>query len=96
MATLSENLYDALGGSTTKGTKKGLKIDSQPEEAPVILSNPETYQNNDESIWTVQSSTKRRLAPQYVLSKNDLGVDSPKNRASQQEVTKKKGKVNTI
>ena len=52
---------------------------------------------NDESAgaWTVQSSTKtRRLAPQFTLSKQDLGADSPRNRAAVQDTvlsTKKKG-----
>jgi len=35
----------------------------------------------------------RRLAPQHVISKQDLGVDSPRNRALQQtQEGKKKGK----
>jgi hypothetical protein len=58
-----------------------------------------TSTTNDEGAgaWTVQSSTKtRRLAPQFTLSKQDLGADSPRNRAATQETvlsTKKKGWV---
>jgi hypothetical protein len=46
--------------------------------------------NEDESAWTVQSSAKRRLAPQYVISKSDLGADNPKNKINQ-DALKKKG-----
>ena len=89
MATVS-NAFDALASKSKKPSKTSNSTDeNQPQnETQIELSEPTS---NDESSWTVQSSTKRRLAPQYVLSKSDLGVDSPKNKASQQEIAKKKG-----
>lgn len=32
--------------------------------------------------WTVQTAKPRRLAPQWTLSRQDLGADSVKNRAA--------------
>ena len=35
--------------------------------------------------WTIQTSKPRRLAPQWTLSRQDLGADSVKSRAAVQE-----------
>jgi len=55
------------------------------------MSTPET---NTEAIeeWTVQEKKARRLAPQFTLSRQDLGADSPKSKAAQETATKKKVK----
>ena len=93
MTTISENVFDAF--STSKLSKsetksKSRKIELQQDETVAINENNIDNNNPDESWNTVQTATKRRLAPQHVLSKSDLGVDSPKNKAAQ-EVSKKKG-----
>ena len=90
MATVSNsNAFDALASKSKKPSKTSNTDENQPQnDTQIEIPEPTS---SDESSWTVQSSTKRRLAPQYVLSKNDLGVDSPKNKASQQEIAKKKG-----
>lgn len=89
MAAVS-NAFDALASKSKKPSKISSTDDNQPQNDTTLIELSEPV-NSDESAWTVQSSTKRRLAPQYVLSKSDLGVDSPKNKASQQEIAKKKG-----
>ena len=90
----SENVFDALSSHASK-SKSSQKNETTNEPNLLSTATVESGTSNDESSWTVQSSTKRRLAPQYALSKSDIGVDSPKNRASatQQEVVKKKGSL---
>ena len=47
--------------------------------------------DDTQGAWTV--STKRRLAPTFTLSRQDLGADSPRAKAASQELaaSKKKG-----
>lgn len=97
MATASENLFDALAHHGK--SKKTSKIETTVDESILLVpsEDPESSgavsSSNDDSWNTVQSSTKRRLAPQYVLSKNDLGVDNAKSRTPQTDVPKKKGTI---
>ena len=92
MASITFNAFDALASKSKKLAKASSNSDEIQTDTQIPVSETSINVNAiDESSWTVQSSTKRRLAPQYVLSKNDLGVDSPKNKASQQEIAKKKG-----
>ena len=93
MASVSSgNAFDALATKSKKISKSSSNADDSQNQNEIQITTTEPVTNIDESSWTVQSSTKtRRLAPQYVISKNDLGVDSPKNKASQQEIAKKKG-----
>jgi hypothetical protein len=90
MASVS-NAFDALASKSKKISKVSSSTDDSQNQSDTQIAITEPINNNDESSWTV--STKRRLAPQYVLSKNDLGVDSPKNKACQQELAKKKGLI---
>jgi hypothetical protein len=93
--TTSENVFDALANFSSKASKKISKADVVEEQLLPLAAlgsshQPEPESALDESSWTVQSSAKRRLTPQYSLSKNDLGVDSTKNRI-QSDLTRKKG-----
>ena len=84
MATMSENVFDALASHTSKKKKELTETSSTQLTPPIIestLSGPIDASVSDDAAWTsVQSSTKRRLVPQHTLSKSDLGVDSPKNK----------------
>lgn len=99
MATASENLFNALANHGK--SKKTSKIEQSMDEIALLVpqsseEDPESSlgavsSSNDDSWNTVQFSTKRRLAPQYVLSKSDLGVDNSKARTPQTDALKKKG-----
>ncbi len=104
MTTLSENVFDALASHSSKGLKKNSKVESmengeekeEKEDAdPLAITNPDSV-SIDESSWIVQASgkDKRRLAPSHSLSKNDIGVESPKAKVSTLEPVKKKGTPN--
>ena len=101
MATASENLFNALANHGK--SKKTSKVEQSVDETILVIpsssedaetSSSAVSSSNDDSWNTVQSSTKRRLAPQYVLSKSDLGVDNSKTSRTPlaSDVPKKKGK----
>jgi hypothetical protein len=89
MTSVNSNSFGIL--SAVK-TKKNEMITQQSNSDETNSSSTSTV---DESSWTVQS-TKRRLIPQWTLSRQDMGVDSQKNKNAQSEKpasneTKKKG-----
>lgn len=60
--------------------------------APVFLNS--SVSENEESQWIVQSSNKqRRLAPQFSLTKQDLGADNSRSKpnSNPHENVKKRG-----
>lgn len=76
------------GNLEIKGESLGQQATGQPEN-----ESTRKEEGGNEDKW--QTATKpRRLAPQYVVSKQDLGADSPRNRAMQQtQEGRKKGKL---
>lgn len=102
MAATNENTFKVLEdiGKTKVGKfkKDGASDADQLQSSSIEVQIPSATGDGSgggevDSAWTpVQSNTKRRLAPQWTINRQDMGVDSPKNRASQQqEVVKKKG-----
>ena len=91
MSTI-ENVFSVLDGdeATTNDQSNAAPSADKVSELPSIAV-PEEASASD-SAWTaVQSSTRRKLTPQWSISRQDLGVDSPNNRAAQAEIIKKKG-----
>jgi hypothetical protein len=83
---LSDDPPGAAGTTNQSGTESADKDNSK------VPTDPSNQTSDDAGAWQV-SSTKRRLAPSFTLSRQDLGADSPRNKAANQELAaaKKKG-----
>ena len=95
MTSVSDNVFEMLSEERDASNSADLKLEKDIIESNISSSDEKpSTPVGDESSWTsVQSSSAktRRLAPQYSISRQDIGVDSPRNRAAQQEVVKNKG-----
>ena len=108
MSDIRENSFQMLddedGQESNTSSHSELKI-SNPSNTSLIGTNGLNASNGlgdnkataaiDNQVWTDVTTkvSSRRLAPQVTLTKQDLGSDSPRNRAAQEmAMTKKKGK----
>jgi hypothetical protein len=78
---------DAPAGTSNQNGSRG-------GSGPVVsLQSQSTEEGGDSTAWTaVQSSTRRRLAPQYSITGKDLGVDNSASKESNREKEKEKEK----
>jgi len=61
---------------------------TENEEIPIVMESNNENEDNDDSSWTVQSSSttkSRRLVPQWTLTREDLGVEQTRNKAAHEK-----------
>lgn len=58
---------------------------AEKEESHVVMEATTVTEDNDDSSWTVQSSSttkSRRLVPQWTVTREDLGVEQTRNKVA--------------
>jgi hypothetical protein len=82
-----ENLAAAGDAANKLSTKtqtntEGAVVEQPTSEAGSGTGNVKKSSDSNDDNWTVQQSTRtRRLAPQFTLTKMDLGTESPRSRS---------------
>jgi hypothetical protein len=84
--TASSNGGNTGDNASPKDKENGAAgASSSPREPTLSIAQP-SEESNDSSAWTaVQSSTRRRLAPQWSISRQDLGVDNSSSKEPAKE-----------
>lgn len=94
---MSSSVFNVLDEDNVAGTSTSSPIENPSENNDAGTTSNATAEagmSSDDAGWQVSGSTKRRLAPSHQLSHKDLGADSPRSKATSQELaaSKKKGR----
>ena len=94
---MSSSVFNVLDEANVAGTSTSSLNENTTENVDAGTATSATTDagiSADDAGWQVSGSTKRRLAPSHQLSHKDLGADSPRSKATSQELaaSKKKGR----